>query len=242
MMKPILKRPSDIKDVFGAFLLEGAQFSKGMYDMPVVKSNVDDLPKQLISYQRVGNSRLSIPPGTALHFYVYDYIFDGEYGVWNSLIRGIEFKRGFNLQKLQGFDYIIVPDYSLYLDMPVAMQVWNIYRSRVVAYALQQLGYKVIINVRWTDENSYRFCFKGIAKGSVVAVGSYGCSKSKADKLLFEKGFIELIRRIEPSAIIIYGAITPNVEKVLSEHNQKYVQFIPEISVSMKEKSHGNEI
>ncbi len=242
MNKSILKKPSDIKDVFGAFLLEGVEFSKGKYDMPAVRSNVDGLPKQLMSYQRVGNSQQPIPPGTALHFYVYDYLFDSEHGIWNSLIRGVEFKRGFNLQKLQGFDYIIVPDFSLYLDMPIAMQIWNIYRSRVVAYALQQLGYKVIINVRWTDENSYEFCFEGIEDGSVVAVGSYGCSKKGKDKQLFENGLKELIKRIKPKNILFYGTITHSAKTILEENKQNYVQFLPEITSVMEEKHHGNEV
>ena len=162
MKKSVLKKPSDIKDVFGAFLVENAQFSKGKFDMPVVRSNIDELPTSLFSYQKVGKKKLELPAKTALHFYVYDYIFDGEYGVWNALIRGSEFARGFNLEKLEGFDYIIVPDFSLYMDMPIGWQIWNVYRSRVVAYALQELGYKVIINVRWTDETSYEFCFEDL--------------------------------------------------------------------------------
>lgn len=161
MKKVILKKPSDKKDVFGAFLLEGASYS-GKYDMPVVQSNIDNLPEHLESYQKAGRKDKAIIPGTALHFYVFDYIFDGEYGVWNSLIRGVEFKKGFNLDKLEGYESIIVPDLSLYGDMPLSMQIWNVYRSRVIAYALQQLNYKVLINVRWTDENSYEFCFDGI--------------------------------------------------------------------------------
>ncbi|MBQ6493724.1 MAG: DUF4417 domain-containing protein [Erysipelotrichaceae bacterium] len=241
MEKSILRKPSDIKDVFGAFLLEGSQFSKGMYDMPVVKSNIDDLPKQLISYSRVGKGQLAIPPGTALHFYVYDYLFDGEYGIWNSLIRGTEFKRGFNLQKLQGFDYIIVPDFSLYLDMPVAMQIWNIYRSRVVAYALQQLGYKVIINVRWTDENSYKFCFNGIEKGSIVSVGSYGCSKNKVDMVLFNAGLEKMIKEIKPSAIIFYGTVKESTKELLEKYEQRYIAFSSDTAKAMEKTRHGNE-
>lgn len=87
MKKSNLKKPSDIKDVFGAFLLENAEFSKGKYDMPVVKTNIEELPTSVISYQKIGKKQIEIPSRTALHFYVYDYLFDGEFGIWNSLIR-----------------------------------------------------------------------------------------------------------------------------------------------------------
>lgn len=240
MKKVTLKKPLDKRDVFGAFLLEGARYT-GKYDMPVVRSNSEKLPDHLESYQKAGRNDRIILPGTALHFYIFDYVFDGEHGVWNSLIRGVEFKKGFNLEKLEGYDYIIVPDFSLYGDMPLAKQIEQVYRARVVAYALQQLGYKVIINARWTDEVSYEFCFDGIEHGSVVAVGSYGCSKSLADRYMFDKGLEELIKRVHPECIIIYGTVTDSMKIVLDKYNQHYVAFIPDTTSAMEEYKHGNE-
>lgn len=241
MKKVTLKKPSDKKDVFGAFLLEGARYSKGKYDMPIVRSNIDNLPMYLESYQKIGWKDNIIMPGTAVHFYVFDYIFDGEHGIWNAFIRGVEFKKGFRLDKLDGYDCIIVPDFSLYGDMPVAMQIWNVYRGRVIAYALQQLGYKVIINVRWTDENSYEFCFAGIEEGSIVAVGSYGCSKALTDRYLFDNGLRELIIRVKPEVIIFYGVLTDSAKQILDENNQKYVTFVPDTTSAMEEYRKGDE-
>lgn len=241
MKKSVLKKPSDIKDVFGAFLVENAQFSKGKYDMPVVRSNIDELPTSLFSYKKVGKKKLELQPKTALHFYVYDYIFDGEHGVWNALIRGTEFARGFNLGKLEGFDCIIVPDFSLYMDMPVEWQIWNVYRSRVVAHALQELGYKVIINVRWTDETSYEFCFEGIEEGSIIAVGSYGCSKERIDRALFDNGLEEAIKRLRPKSIIIYGSLTNTAKDILESNHQEYMVFKSDTATAMEEFRHGNE-
>ena len=240
MKKSVLRKPSDVKDVFGAFLLEGARYT-GKYDMPVVKSNIDKIPEYLESYQKAGRKDRMILPGTALHFYNFDYICDGELGAWNSLIRGVEFKKGFNLDKLNGYDYIIVPDLSLYGDMPLSMQIWNIYRARVIAYALQQLGYKVIINVRWTNEISFEFCFDGIESGSIVAVGSYGCSKALADRYLFDKGLEELIKRVQPECIIFYGTVTDSMKAILDKYNQKYVVFVPDTTSAMEVYKHGNE-
>ena len=241
MKKSSLKKPSDKKDVFGAFLVENARFSKGKHDMPIVRSNIDALPTSVFSYQRVGNKKIEHPAGTALHFYIDDYVFDGRYGIWNALIYGTEFARGFNLGKLEGFDYIIAPDYSLTLDMPFDLQSRNVYRSRVVVHALQDLGYKVIVNVRWTDESSYEFCYEGIEEGSIVAVGSYGCSKAIVDRKLFDPGLEEMIRRIKPEAIIFYGSLTESVKRILDKYNQKYIAFKPDITVAMEEYHHGNE-
>ena len=242
MKKSFLKKSSNIKDVFGAFLVENAKYTTDeKYDMPIVKSNIEQLPTSLFSYQEVGKKDLDIPSGTALHFYIFDYLFDGENGVWNSLIRGIEFKRGFNLDKLDKFDSIIVPDYSLYGDLPIEWQIWNVYRSRVVAHALQELGYKVIINARWADERSYEFCFTGIEMGSIVAVGTHGCSKELVDRYLFDQGLVELIKRVKPQTIIFYGALTDSVKALLNEYNQNYIVFKSDTAKSMEVYHHGNE-
>ncbi|MCR5299657.1 MAG: DUF4417 domain-containing protein [Erysipelotrichaceae bacterium] len=241
MKKSSLKKPSNIKDVFGAFLLKNAEFSKGQYDMPMVRSSISTLPTSLFPYQRIGKKKPELQGKTALHFYNHDYIFDGKYGVWNALMRGVEFERGFNLRKLDEFYCIIAPDYSLYLDMPLAWQIWNVYRNRVVTHALQELGYRMVVNVRWTNEASYEFCFSGIEEGSIVAVGSYGCSKTIADRCLFDSGLEELIIRVIPETIIIYGSVTDSMKSILLKYNQKYIAFRSDTSVAMEVCYRGNE-
>lgn len=217
----------DIKDTFGAYLLEGAHFA-GYYDMPVINVKVDELPKDVVSYSQLGSKE--IEPGTFCHFYEFDYKFDGRDGVWNSMIQGTYFARGFNLEKLNKLAGIISPDYSLYMDMPRCMQIWNVYRSRTVCYRLNQLGYLCIPNVRWTDEESYNYAFDGISEGCGVAVGTLGCSKEEYDKYLFIKGFEEMILRIKPSVIIIYGSLTKEILEILKTYNQKYIFFPSETS------------
>lgn len=60
----------------------------------------------------------------------------------------------------------------------------------------------VIPTVTWSTPESFDFCFEGIEKHSIVAIGMIGCKRSKEDFLL---GYNEMIKRIEPSAIIYFG-------------------------------------
>lgn len=46
------------------------------------------------------------------------------------------------------------PDYSLYRDMPLSMQIWNVFRSRALGY-MQSNRVKVVPNVRFSDERTY---------------------------------------------------------------------------------------
>lgn len=40
-----------------------------------------DMPCFLVTYQKAGRKDKLNLPGTALHFYIFDYVFDGEHGV-----------------------------------------------------------------------------------------------------------------------------------------------------------------
>ena len=228
----------NLKDTFGAYLLDGAVFD-GYYDFPVINVHLNREPKALIPYSKLVST--TIEPGSFCHFYEFDYIFDGRDGVWNSLIQGNEFKRGFNFNKIKNLQGVVSPDYSLYMDMPRCMQIWNIYRSRTVCYYLNKRGMLCIPNVRWTDEESYKFAFDGIEKGCAVSVGTLGCSKNSYDKQLFIDGFKEMIIKIQPSAVIIYGSINADLTKMLEENKQKFYFFPSQTSKAFKEKCHGNE-
>ncbi len=226
------------KDNFHAFMVEEAEFD-GYYDIPFIPQDFNLDVKKLIAYDKT--YKHIYEPGEVVHFYLDDQKFDGPKGIWNGISSNESYKRGFDLSRFEGATAIITPDFSLYLDMPRVMQIWNVYRSRAIGYYLARLGYNVIPNVRWTDEESYDFAFDGLYQGQVVAVGTLGCSKNNADKALLISGFIEMIKRIKPRCIIIYGPIINELYYVLEKYNIKYIQFDSDISSFYKGDKNGNE-
>ena len=228
------------KDNFHAFLVKGAEFD-GYYDIPFIPKNEDiNLNiKQLVPYDKTYTHIFK--EGEVIHFYLDDQKFDGPKGIWNGLSNNERFNRGFDLSRFNGASAIIAPDFSLYLDMPRVMQIWNIYRSRAVGYHLTTMGYKVIPNVRWTDDSSYEFAFDGLYEGQIVAVGTLGCSKNVKDKILLINGFVEMIRRIKPKLIIIYGPICKELRSVIKKYGVAIKQFDSEISKFYGGIADGNE-
>lgn len=217
-------------DIFGAHLLKGAEYDlESGWDIPYVDTPNDlDLPRKLVGYNK---SKYCKDRGNCfLHFYHKDYIFDGRMGIWFALVFNKFFKKGFRLEKLDGYKAIITPDFSMYYDMPIIMQMWNLFRSRVVGFYLTMLGYTVVVNVRWADVRSYQYCFAGLRQNHIVAVSTLGCLRSKADKELFLPGLEELIRRIHPEYIVLYGSLTNDIKALLEKYNQKFVFFPSEIS------------
>ncbi len=184
------------KDVFNAYMMDGATF-EGKYDFPVCYAsiNANNLPDKLIAYDL---TKSSVEYSSCVHFYIDDQKFDGPQGIWRNPQKAIE--------RLKKFDYVISPDFSTNLDFPEALKIYNFYRIRAFSYYMLKEGINVINNVRWSTPESYDYCFDGIPKHSVVAIGTIGCIKQKKYWKLYQEGLDEMIKRIEPSAILVYGS------------------------------------
>ena len=103
-----------------------------------------------------------------IHFFMQDYMFTR---IWNSPQKYIDV--------LKQYAGIIVPDFSLYYDMPEPLQRFNHYRNLWFARMCQIQGIKVISSVNWSDENSYSFCFEGLPKNDVFMLSTLGSTRKK---------------------------------------------------------------
>lgn len=145
-----------------------------------------------------------------IHFFIDDYQFER---VWNSPSKYINLFKNLN--------GVITTDFSMYLDMPKALQIYNCYRNRAVASYLQEEGINIIPTVSWGNEASFEWCFDGIAYGSAVAVSSNGCMQNKISKDAFLKGFNKMLEVINPCQIIFVGKVPEELKD-----NTKIVNFV----------------
>jgi len=141
--------------------------------------------------------------GGVLGFYVEDENFNV---VWQEAVATVE-----KLYRLN-WGGIIAPDFSLWADDPLVVQLWNVYRARWVSRFWQEAGIKVIPNMGWSDKRSYDFCFDGIPKKCpVICCQCRSLGRAKEEKKQGQKswlrGFIEGCKTLEPANILIYGGI-----------------------------------
>ena len=139
------------------------------------------------------------------HFYYDDFKF---ISAWREPDKYVE--------KLREFKAVVSPDFSLYTDFPRALQILSCYRRQWCGRYWQELGLNVIPDVVWGDEESYDFCFLGIPKHSTVAVSTVGVSmdsewNNKEDSL-FLNGYNEMMNRLEPTTVILYGSAVDGLE------------------------------
>lgn len=164
----------------------------GEWNISIIHKEELDLENvSLISFTDIKTNDTDENKSKGVHFYIDDYRMEGLYYYPTR-----------SLQRLSQYKFVISPDYSLYRDMPRAIQLFNVFRSRWCGAYWQSQGLKVIPNIGWGDISTFSFCFDGIEKGSIVAVGTIGCRKSKT---AFMRGYNEMLKRIEPSAIICFG-------------------------------------
>lgn len=162
----------------------------GKYQMPIIR-RCEVVPDKLIGFNEVLSSRCY---NCGVHMFVDDYQFER---LWNHPKRYIN--------PLKRFQCVFTPDFSLYMDMPMAMKVWNTYRSRMIGQFFQKQGIKVIPTVSWAEPGTYDFCFDGIEKGSIVAVSTTGCIRDDSARSTWLDGMEAMIDHIHPSKILAYG-------------------------------------
>jgi hypothetical protein len=163
--------------------------SVGMFRLPLVKKQEISLEDvSLIGYDKVNQSN---DYKSIVHFFLDDYKFES---IYNNPEKKIEV--------LRKFKAVLTPDFSMFVEMPIALQLFATFKNRWTGAYLQQQGIKVIPTVRWGDLTSFNFCFDGIEKDSIVAVSTIGIKNQKSHFLL---GYNEMLSRIKPSKIICYG-------------------------------------
>lgn len=153
------------------------------------------------------------PESKIMHCFVDDYQF---IRYWNNPDK--------YLPVLSKFSAVCSPDFSTYTDMPLAMQIYNHYRKHWLAAYWQLNGITVYPTISWSDESSYDWCFDGEPVGGVVAVSSVGTQKNKESKRLFLLGYEEMMKRLDPAWVILYGIVPEecdwNVIRVSPEYQK----------------------
>ena len=210
------KKP--VKDVFGFWKIKNADFV-GKYEFPII-NGTSEIPEALVLFTNCEKELK--PENKAVHFYQYDENFV-------SCIDS-EVKLTKKLKTLKKYQSVILPDYSVYRDMPLAQQIFQVYKSRAIGNFLMQNGIKIIPNVRWGDERTYEFAFDGIEKYGVIAVGIQGAYRDNKNEYFFEKGFYKMLDILDPESILCYGKLSNGLQSECNLRKINIIEYQTEIS------------
>ena len=182
---------ADFQNYFKSMGLEKV----GEYDIPKIRGiKFKDLNSVDLLGFNYASSRILDKDKKIVHFFLPDYLSERVWRLPDKYL--LMFKQ---------YRAIAQPDFSQYIGMPKAMLVWQHYRRQMIAAWFQSQGLKVIPTPCWSDKSSFEYCFDGLPKGSCLLVSTVGCVKKPRYRRAFLKGFDEMIRRLKPSQLIIYG-------------------------------------
>lgn len=152
----------------------------------------DARPRDFISFNFC---KTAIEFDVGVHFCIDDYQFER---VWN--------KPSEYLELLKKFDCVVCPDFSVYMDMPIPMRRWNVYRSRALGNYWQRNGINVVPNITFADGESYGYCFDGMPKGGTVFVSTIGVTKNKSWSETCKRGVYAAVDYIKPKRLLLLGS------------------------------------
>lgn len=231
-----------IVDIWNAFMLVDASYD--VHDIPFCPTTAKQIPKRLISWPearrlhkraiRRGDKEYRV--SAFVHFYVDDIKFDGaRSGIWLFPWRAYEV--------IRHFDGIITPDFSMCQDFPEPLKLFAVYRMRAFGHWVGALGIGVVNNVRWGTSETWDYCYAGIKKHTVVAIGTVASGlRKKTNVPLFEDGFFEMISRLKPSALIVYGSSSYDCFKTVEDMGIKVYQFDSDTSTAFAREVEHEQI
>lgn len=166
----------------------------GKFEIPAIAPVTELKP---LEWRCFGEYRtLSINPNTGIHFFTDDYRFTS---CWRQPLKYADmFARA---------GAVMSPDFSMYRDMPLALQLYSHYRKHWLGQFWQTRGAVVIPTISWSDSASWDFCFDGEPRGGIVAVSTVGVKRDKEAFGLFSAGWSEMLDRLSPKRVIVCGEV-----------------------------------
>ena len=174
-------------NAYNLSIIEYDNLTNDFWQMPILKP-CDYIPKELISFNYAKTSERK---DVGVHFCIDDYQFER---VWNNPEK--------YLPILMEYECIMTPDFSLYMDMPMPMKIWNTYRTRMIGNYYQSKGLRVIPTISWCEPETFSFVFKGLPQNGTVLLSTIGI---KNDLTVFKQGYPEFIKQVQPKNILLYG-------------------------------------
>lgn len=165
------------------------------YGFPTVERFTDEIDvKHWIAFNLTKHYKMNVyRKEVGIHFFIDDYQFECLWGNPNKYID--------NFKKL---GMLTMPDYSMFIDFPNAINIYNKYRNHWLAKFYQERGIKVLPTLLWSDEESLNWAFDGYEKGGIYCLPRIGVANVEEWNDNFRKGLFEAERVLEPKKLIIF--------------------------------------
>ena len=170
-------------------------FQKDIMGIPIMRAT--NLSQEDISNLQVTTLSNVAKIKDRLHTLITTFQYDDTLNrYWNNPLKYVDlFKQ---------FLSVGTPDFSAYTNMDEIEIAHNVYKNRWLGCLWQYLDICCIPTISWASEDTYKYCFAGVEKGSDVLISTASNSKTKE---VFLKGYNKMLEVLEPKTIFVKGKL-----------------------------------
>ena len=218
-----IKKAPFIRDVFLAYLVENARFTK-TDEYPIIEGWMvaTEPPKEIIQWDR--RHDVVDEKTTAICFYCNDLGFQP---IINNPKKYLEY--------LKKYSMVVGLDASPYDDMPLVVQKSQIYINLALTYYFGYNKIKVLPNIRLGDDRTLS-SLEAYPKNTLIAIGTNGFVKKANVRNILINQFKKIIDTLEPTGLCIYGPLPFEMAKYAKEKNIPIFQYESYTMTRNKEK------
>lgn len=178
---------------------------QGPYGFPKIKGIRlrDPESVRLLGFNYATNPKTVDKDKQWVHFFLPDYRFQQ---VWNNPAKYIPI--------FQQYKGICSPDFSCYVGMPKAMQIFNVYRMAFLSAYYERYGIHVLPSVTWGEPDTFDWCLDWIPKRSAIVCSTVGCMQNKQITKDFLNGYLKMCEIVNPYQVVIYGKVPPELSTI----------------------------
>lgn len=187
----------NVEDSFKAFLIEKAELTD-TEGYPKIREDMisTSLPSEIITFKE----SLKVPKDRRKAYYVCTYSPDKTFmRILNNPKRYIEY--------FQQFAGIIGFDFSIHSDMPPIIQKQQMNNNLSLTYFFGNHKVLTIPNIRTGSNYISQEFYEALPKNTLVAVGTHGFIKNNTQKYEWYYCLKEIIDKLKPTGIIVYGTL-----------------------------------
>lgn len=177
------------RDIMKESLIYGAELD-GKYGFPMLKE-FNASSERTVDIKR--SKKLVQVKDLNLNFFVHDYILNP---IWNNPDKYIDHLKCFG--SVCGFDFTID------VNSPLALQIYNKYRNHVLSWYFANNGVKVIPKVDLLPGCS-DWIYDGLPHNSILCCSTHGRAYCNAAKKEFAECFAEMEKFLHPHRVIVVG-------------------------------------
>ena len=212
-----MKRRKNLKKLLNLNMVDYTNLTTklGELDMPYICCNVVPKVDYLANYSQP--STYFKTQNTAVSFFEFDVVFDGLYGLWNSIYFRVAELQEFYEERFKEVRFFIAPDYSKCGDV---VEVENQYRQlkmRLSSIWLSLHTNAVVIPlVSCGNKREMEYMLDGMEKCVCVAFNAKGPMGNPRQMEIFKESIKYTVDHLKHLKSIIVYSSSPNHEKVLS--------------------------